>query len=143
VASEKWWAVEVNVPHVGETISYVQASSGQQAGETFPGSEVIGGPYSTEPEAEKAHPQGSNGTRASGTGPPAASDAPVQLPNPLSGIDRIGAVLEAFFKRLTDGAMWRCIGWILLGLGLIIIGIRLWAGKTPLPAPPSVVPVPV
>jgi hypothetical protein len=70
-------------------------------------------------------------------------DPSVQLPNPLSGIDRVGAVLEAGYKRITDAAMWRSIGWLLLGLALIVIGIRLWLGKTAVPAAPPVVPIPV
>jgi hypothetical protein len=74
---------------------------------------------------------------------PGSPDQSVPLPNPLSGIDRAGAVAEAFFKRLTDAAMWRSLGWIVLGLTLMIMGLRLWAGRTALPAPPSVVPVPV
>lgn len=83
MATESWWAVEVDVPHVGETISYIQASSKQLAGETFAGSTVIGGPYSTEAAAEKAYPQGSTvggtPTVASKTGPPTSSDAPISL----------------------------------------------------------------
>jgi hypothetical protein len=111
----------------------------------------VAGPYDSEGAAEKAAAEinagGGAGTSGAGeakaiaglgTGP--LNDS---LPNPLSGIDRIGAVLEAAYKRVVDGAMWRSLGWILLGLVLIVAGIRMWAGKSPLPAPPAVVPLPV
>lgn len=43
----------------------------------------------------------------------------------LSGVDRLSAVLTAGFGALTDGKMWRSLGWIILGLVLTIIG-TLW-----------------
>lgn len=48
------------------------------------------------------------------------------LPNPLHGIDNIGATLEAFYDDITDGKLWRSLGWIVLGILLIIAGLYLW-----------------
>jgi hypothetical protein len=154
MASQKWWAVELDNPHVGKTIAYVQASSRQLAGETFPGSKVLGGPYATSAAAEKAFPQGSHGTVPSDTGPPVASDAPVELPDPLGGIEQIGAALRAFWDGITDWHLWASLGWITLGVFLMWAGLRMWLGKPIIPkgtgavamatgdAPP-VIPVPV
>lgn len=65
------------------------------------------------------------------------------LPNPLTGIEEIGAVLKAFYTTLTDASFWRSFGWIVIGLGLIVAGIRMWMGKSVLPSTPSVIPIPV
>ena len=65
------------------------------------------------------------------------------IPNPLSGVDEIGAVLKATFTTLADWHMWASLGWIVVGLVLLVAGIRLWLGKPVLPSMPSVVPVPV
>jgi FtsH-binding integral membrane protein len=45
-----------------------------------------------------------------------------------SGLERVGAVLTAFFGTITDGKMWRSLGWLLLGL--LIMGFALlWLSK--------------
>lgn len=46
--------------------------------------------------------------------------------NPLSGIDSIGASIEAFYDTITDGKLWRSISWITLGALLLLAGIFLW-----------------
>lgn len=79
----------------------------------------------------------------------AAATQAGSIPNPLAGIDAIGAVLQAFFTTVTDWHFWASLGWLLFGLSLMIMGIRLWLGKPALPkipgsgSLPSVVPVPV
>lgn len=45
------------------------------------------------------------------------------LPNPLSGV---AGALEAFYHAITDGAMWRSLGWLLLGMVLFLAGTALW-----------------
>lgn len=47
-----------------------------------------------------------------------------------------GVISEAgvFIKALTDGKMWRSLGWMLLGVLLIFIGLFLWVGKEAVPA---------
>jgi hypothetical protein len=34
--------------------------------------------------------------------------------------------LTAFFATITDGKMWRSLGWILLGIMIMAFGINLW-----------------
>ena len=128
MATEQWYAVKVSVPRTGQSqIEYVQASSTQQAGETFPGSTVIGGPYATEAAAEKAHPGGTSGTVTPPAGlPPATvSDKPV---SPLSGLAAIGD----FFGRLTEASLWIRVAEVILGLGLITVGLAHLAAGTPI-----------
>jgi hypothetical protein len=54
------------------------------------------------------------------------------------GTGVFGAIV-AFLTALADWHMWASLGWVLLGVVLILAGVRLWTGKLG----PSVVPVPV
>lgn len=47
--------------------------------------------------------------------------------NPLSGI---AGVLTAFYHAVTDGKMWRSVGWIVLGVLLMLAGVALWIGPS-------------
>jgi hypothetical protein len=78
------------------------------------------GPFATEAEAKTAQ-------------------APVQIPvNPAENIvnaaenaDPLGGIagaLGAFFKAVTDGKMWRSLGWLVLGILLMLFGVLLWIG---------------
>jgi len=58
-----------------------------------------------------------------GTAGEAATGQTGSLPNPLAGI---AGSLEAFFGAVTDGKLWRSLGWALLGIILMITGIWLW-----------------
>lgn len=49
----------------------------------------------------------------------------------LSGIDRFTAVFTAAVGTITDGKMWRSLGWLLLGLVLIFVAV-LWLIRAPL-----------
>lgn len=141
MAALAWWAVKSPVQRTGrQVITYVQASSRQQAAQTLPGSTVLGGPYKTLAEAEKAFPGGKSGTTPppKGEPPPTVSNAPI--PGPLDAFGQVAAAIRAFWDAVTNGPMWRCIGWIILGLVLAFMGIRLWLGK---PVLPKVIPVPV
>jgi hypothetical protein len=84
----------------------------------FPaGATEVSGPYRTRAEAEaglardKARAQSFKGP---------------DIPNPLSGIGAVGHWIGLAVKHLTDGAMWRSIGWLLLGMILVIAGVYLW-----------------
>ena len=56
-------------------------------------------------------------------GQAAAADAPYLVP--LAGL---AGSAEAFFTALTDGKMWRSLGWVLLGVLLLLAGMLLWLG---------------
>lgn len=58
-------------------------------------------------------------------GQAAAAAAPDALLGPLAGI---AGSFEALFTAVTDGKMWRSLGWILLGILLMIAGVLLWIG---------------
>lgn len=44
----------------------------------------------------------------------------------LGGVVDAGQALGAFFDTITNGRMWRSLGWLLLGVVLIIIGAAMW-----------------
>lgn len=67
--------------------------------------------------------QQSGGAPITGTAGEAATGQTGSLPNPLAGI---AGSMEAFFAAVTDGKLWRSLGWILLGIVLIMAGIYLW-----------------
>lgn len=47
----------------------------------------------------------------------------------LSGAERVAGVLAAIGEAVTDGKMWRSLGWLALGLALMGIGLMLWLHK--------------
>lgn len=57
----------------------------------------------------------------------AASAAEGAVEN-VSGFSSVQNALSAFYDKITDGKMWRSLGWLLLGAALIITGIGLWIG---------------
>jgi hypothetical protein len=135
-----WYAVKVDVPRTGRTeILYVQADSRQDAANIDPGSTVLGGPYLTEADAEHAAPQGSSGSTKVATGvTPAVNDLPE---NPLSFLGEIGHWIGVFVTDITDVYMWISLGWIALGLLLLVLGVVWLLRKTGII--PNTVPVPV
>jgi hypothetical protein len=95
---------------------------------------TLDGPFSTRAEARGAE-------KKERTTPIPQIGTPPGIGNPLSGIERVGAVLEAADRQLTDAALWRSLGWIALGVILIVLGLVLWLRKSGVI--PDVVPVPV
>lgn len=67
---------------------------------------------------------------AFGTASPFSSGQPLQNLNPLAPFSSIQNALSAFYRKVTDGKMWRSLGWILLGVLLMIMGIALYLRKT-------------
>ena len=55
-----------------------------------------------------------------------AGPATASVPAPLSGIT---TVIEGIWAGLTDGKLWRSLGWLLLGIVLILMGAWLLVGK--------------
>jgi hypothetical protein len=47
-----------------------------------------------------------------------------------TAIAKTGAVVDGLAHAITDGTMWRSLGWLLLGVVLIFIGIRLVIGQS-------------
>lgn len=52
------------------------------------------------------------------------------------GFSSVSNALTAFYRKVTDGKMWRSLGWLLLGIALIIAGLVLWIGPGAVKASP-------
>lgn len=64
-----------------------------------------------------------------------------KIPNPLAGLEGISHILGDFLGGVTDGKMWRSVGWLVLGMILLGGGAYMLAkGKDLIP---NVVPIPV
>jgi hypothetical protein len=49
------------------------------------------------------------------------------LPSPFASIEN---ALSAFYDKLTDGKMWRSLGWLALGILLMLLGLAMWIGPS-------------
>lgn len=56
----------------------------------------------------------------------------------LSGV---AGAISAFYQVLTNTAIWASLGWLVLGVGLMILGLALWLGKDAKGYLPPIVPV--
>jgi hypothetical protein len=130
-APEQWWVV-IQQHGKGQAISYSVVASA-----TTPGN-VDSGPYATKAEADAAL---SNAT-ASGANPVSGIAANVSIPNPFSWVGAIAHWVGDLVGHLTDAAMWKSIGWMTLGIVLVIMGILLWV-KQNAASGPMPVPIPV
>ncbi len=80
-----------------------------------PGALVDSGPYATQAAAEAAAQK--------------LRTAPVPgtpIPNPFSWVGAVAHWIGDAVLHVTDVNMWISVGWILLGLLLVALGINLW-----------------
>jgi hypothetical protein len=92
------------------------------------------GPFTSKADAQKAFQAGPQDASIA----PGISVGPGgDFKGPLSGIGDAAhaiAALAGVFKgvadALTDGKLWRSVGWLLLGVVLIFLGVRLWYGSS-------------
>lgn len=52
-------------------------------------------------------------------------------------------VIEGVWAGITDGKLWRSLGWLLLGIVLMLLGVILWVGPAVARNLPVPVPIPV
>lgn len=79
------------------------------------------GRYKTVPT--QPGPGGKNGLAPNTNTPGAPNYIPpsVSLPNPLAGLEAVGS----FFNQLSDPALWKRIGIVALGIGLVLFGLAI------------------
>lgn len=76
-------------------------------------------------EAKKEFPSGTAPTTS--VGQQVANSAGVG--GAVSSFTSVQNALSAFYDKLTDGKMWRSLGWLLLGVILIISGVAMLIGE--------------
>lgn len=133
----QWYVVNTSPPS-GSPTTYTVVQGTEAQALALPNGGGISGPYSTNAAATavaNGEPQNSNAS----TPIPGVDISPgggITTSNPFSGLAGIanavakaGAVFYDVGQAVTDGKMWRSLGWLLLGLLLIAGGIALFAGK--------------
>ncbi len=107
----QWWVISVPTSARG-------SPKGEVSQKPFPaGAVVISGPYKTRAEAVAALAKGPAGQ----TGLPVPS-----IPNPFSWVGAVAHWIGDAVLHATDVHMWISIGWIVLGLWLVWMGVVLW-----------------
>lgn len=81
--------------------------------------------------AEKAQPGGVNASNPAAAAQAGDTAAAKNAANAATGgaFSSVQNALSGFYDVLTNGKMWRSLGWLLLGIVLMFIGVWLWIGK--------------
>lgn len=160
----QFWVVNTSPPGSGPggaaSTQYTIVEGTQDDANNLPNGGGISGPYSTIAAAYKvwkAEPQNQDVSTLTqieqylslaeqdithtGSGQLGLAGNPQAIQNPLSGLAAIGAALAKLVGYLSDLAMWKSLGWLLLGAILILAGVLLWLKKADIL--PPVIPLPV
>lgn len=142
-STDPWWVIEANIGASSPTYQVVQ---GPPPGPnpaftvTANGTSVkVTGPFASQAAAQATIPKGA----AMGPGGPTAPGA--AAPNTsvpgtsglFSAFSSIANALTAFYDEITNGKMWRSLGWLVLGIVLMFIGVLLWIGPDLLKRSPA------
>lgn len=55
---------------------------------------------------------------------------PAEATVPSGPIAGLVTAIEAIWAGATDGKFWRSLGWIILGIMLMLVGVLLWIGPS-------------
>lgn len=123
-----WWVISVSTLN-GQPWQAITFQGPRSAAQGAQRGGILAGPFATRAEAADWGRKWSGRTHRLFTDNPGASSG-----NPVTGLGSLGgsvlgnplASLEAFYRVLTDGKLWRSLGWLLLGAWLVFTGISLW-----------------
>jgi len=132
-----WWIIWAPDAPAGEpSYTLFQGAKSQADAEAL---KVVAGsadgPYATKADAQQAVTSGSAKkppSTAQASNQPSLSNVPVVGPviggitSDVQAIGDVAAALEAFFSAITDAKMWKSLGWLLLGVAFLTMGILLW-----------------
>lgn len=71
----------------------------------------------------------------------AKDEAKIASDNPIAGLEGIAKVAGDIGFGVTDGKMWRSLGWIVVGAILLLLGVWMLAKGSG--AIPNIIPIPV
>lgn len=116
-ASDPWWVIATSTlngkPYQAATFQGTKAAaSGAGAGG------IISGPYSTQAAAAAALSSWQQKAAAAG-------GAPATAVGPVGAFSSVQNALSGFYDVITNGKMWRSLGWVILGILLMISGLGL------------------
>lgn len=69
-------------------------------------------------------------TAAAGGGPGVITNTTAATPQQLAGEAPGIGLVEGIWTQLTDGRMWRSLGWLILGIVLMLAGAAWWIGPS-------------
>lgn len=134
-----WWVVW----NAGTGAIDVVQSSTKPA---TPASGKVFGPYTTKAQAQSEANPNSSLFQQAALGANAGLQQSIGTPgNPLAFLGYLGEIghwIGKFVTDITDVHMWISLGWLFLGLVLLVLGILAWLKHENL-LPPAPVPVPV
>lgn len=138
MAASPWWVISASTlngqPWQAVALQFPDRAAAQAASQGG----VLGGPFTTEAAAASFGNAWSKRTKRKFTDNPGVSSG-----NPVTGagagagevagsaassLGGIAGGIAAFYDVLTDGKLWRSLGWIMLGIALMFTGIGLWIG---------------
>jgi uncharacterized membrane protein len=126
-STDPWWAIASTSYGNPPSWAYFQGTQAEAEAKAKTMVEVattnaVNGPYDTKADAEAAVKSGAI------TAPSAGNDNP--LPGAGASFQDVAHALAAFYDKVTDGKMWRSLGWLLLGVILMIAGVALLLRKS-------------
>lgn len=120
VIGDAWWIILTASATAGSGYSIVQGTQAE-IDKKYGGPPVVRGPFSSKADAQKA------AAGAVGSGSKSIStQGPVVTQNPLDALGEIAHWAGVIVTALSDAHMWISLGWLVLGLVLIVMGILLW-----------------
>jgi hypothetical protein len=121
VIGDAWWIILTASATAGSGYSIVQGTQAQ-IDKKYGGPPVVRGPFNTREDAQKA----AAGAVGSGSGSISTQGPVASFQNPLDALGEIAHWAGVIVTALSDIHMWISLGWLVLGLILIIVGILLW-----------------
>lgn len=120
VLGDAWWIILTASSTGGSGFMVVQGTQ-QEIDKKYGGPPTVRGPFNTQADAEKS----AKASVGSGSGS-ISTQGPVVTSNPLDALGEIGHWAGVIVTALTDVHMWVSLGWLALGLVLIVMGLLLW-----------------
>jgi hypothetical protein len=123
-STDPWWVIVATNYGSAPSYTYFQGTQAQAQAKSnvveVSTQQNLFGPYDTKAEAQAAaQGQGAN---------PVTAPTPGGGSNPLAPFSDVSHALTAFYRTVTDGKLWRSLGWLLLGVLLLFTGIGLLIG---------------
>lgn len=132
MAGEQWWSGYVpgvvgstapTYTFVVQGVSKVEVAAKEAASQhTVPADVIVFGPYPDQAQAQARLAEAHVG----GPGSPTYQQQIGSAIPGLGALGEIGHFTGELVTHLTDAHMWISLGWLLLGLLLLVIGILLW-----------------
>lgn len=156
--AETWWIVvpslaEQNVTATPKDAVIAEVSDTSQQYNTWLNTDSGGavyqgktyyrrmGPFTSLKDAQNAYQTGATPASTPIPGLQINPQGGYQLTNPLAGLEGIARILGDFTSALTDGKLWRSLGWVFLGIAVLGAGLVLWLGREAKQYLPPILPV--